>query len=64
MELTQSKIEEVLKFHLLINSNTDLFYNCYYKCANKKNMMDLYNKKITKYYLAEEEQARQPFCEH
>lgn len=45
MDWSQSKIEEVLKFHLLINANTDCFYNCYYKCANKRHMLDLFEKK-------------------
>ena len=35
MNWKQSKIEEILKNYLLINSNSDTFYNCHYKCANK-----------------------------
>lgn len=45
MYLAQSKIEEIIKTHLIINSNTDTFANCYYKCANKDNLMQLYNKR-------------------
>lgn len=45
MYLAQSKVEEIIKTHLIINSNTDTFANCYYKCANKDNLMQLYNKR-------------------
>ncbi len=45
MYWTQSKFEEIIKTHLIINSNTDWFSNCYYKCANKENLMRLYNKR-------------------
>lgn len=40
-----SKIEELFKNHLLINSNSEDFENCYYKCANKNNVKDLYNRR-------------------
>lgn len=45
MNWKQSKIEDVLKNYLLINSNSDTFYNCYYKCANKKRVHELYKQK-------------------
>ena len=45
MNWKQSKIEEILKNYLLINSNSDTFYNCYYKCANKNQVYELYKQK-------------------
>lgn len=45
MYWTQSKIEGIIETHLIINSNTDSFSNCYYKCANKDILMHMYNKR-------------------
>lgn len=41
----QEKIEDILENYLIINSNTDTYYNCYYKCADKKKIQDLYKQK-------------------
>lgn len=41
----QEKIEDVLNNYLIINSNADTPYNCYYKCANKKRVEELFSQK-------------------
>ena len=45
MQWNQEKIESILNNYLIINSNADTFYNCYYKCANKKRIEELFSQK-------------------
>lgn len=45
MKWNQAEIERILKNHLIINSNTDTFYNCYYKCADKFKITELFNQR-------------------
>ena len=45
MKWNQTEIEKILKKHLIINSNTDTFYNCYYKCADKRKIAELFNQR-------------------
>lgn len=41
----QDKIEDILNNYLIINSNSDTFYNCYYKCANKNRVKELFSQR-------------------
>lgn len=41
----QAEIERILKNHLIINSNADTFFNCYYKCADKSKIDELFNQR-------------------
>ena len=43
MAWSQKEIEEILKNNLVVNSNKDSLYNCFYKCANKEKIFDLFN---------------------
>lgn len=44
MSWNVSKIEDIIRNRLIINSNSDSFYNCYHKCADKELILQLYNK--------------------
>lgn len=39
---SQKEIEEILKNNLVVNSNKDTLSNCFYKCANREIIIDLY----------------------
>lgn len=45
MKWNQTEIERILKNHLIINSNKDTFYNCYYKCADKCKIAELFDQR-------------------